>query len=109
MIRVRDGQRGAAMPPGTSAPTRILPASWLAGKRAPMKTTLDLPQQLVRQLKLRAVRDGRKLKDVAADALRAGLAVRAAPSKDKAVRIARDRKTGLPVVVCRHPATRGGK
>ncbi len=39
-----------------------------------MKTTLDLPNDLVEQIKLRAVNEGRKLKDVAADLLRAALA-----------------------------------
>jgi plasmid stability protein len=45
-----------------------------------MKATFDLPPELVRQLKLRAVRDGQKLKDAAADVLRAGLAAEARPS-----------------------------
>jgi hypothetical protein len=38
-----------------------------------MKTTLDLPDDLVQQLKLRSVYERRKLKDVAAAALRRGL------------------------------------
>lgn len=38
-----------------------------------MKTTLDLPEDLVRELKLRSVHDRLKLKDVAARALRRGL------------------------------------
>jgi plasmid stability protein len=38
-----------------------------------MKTTIDLPEPLVRVMKLRAARDGRKLKDVAAEVLEAGL------------------------------------
>lgn len=38
-----------------------------------MKTTIDLPEPLVRQLKLRAVREGRKLKEVAAEVFQAGL------------------------------------
>lgn len=38
-----------------------------------MKTTLDLPEDLVRELKLRSVHDRLKLKDVAASALRRGL------------------------------------
>jgi hypothetical protein len=38
-----------------------------------MKTTLELPDALVREIKLRAVHEGRKLKDVIADLLRAGL------------------------------------
>ncbi|QTN32481.1 antitoxin [Akkermansiaceae bacterium] len=38
-----------------------------------MKTTIDLPPDLVREMKLRAVHEGRKLKDVAADLLKRGL------------------------------------
>ncbi len=38
------------------------------------KTTLDLPADLVREMKLRAVHEGRKLKDVAAELLTRGLA-----------------------------------
>jgi plasmid stability protein len=34
-----------------------------------MKTTIDLPDDLVLKLKLRALREGRKLKDAAADLL----------------------------------------
>ena len=40
----------------------------------PMKTTLDLPNDLVQEIRRRAVNEGRKLKDVAADLLRAALA-----------------------------------
>ena len=39
-----------------------------------MKTTLDLPDDLVKELKLRAVYEGKKLKDAAAELLRKGLA-----------------------------------
>ncbi|MBG7608852.1 MAG: antitoxin [Verrucomicrobia bacterium] len=38
-----------------------------------MKTTIDLPSDLVREMKLLAVHEGRKLKDVAADLLKRGL------------------------------------
>jgi hypothetical protein len=54
-----------------------------------MKTTVDLPSDLVREIKLRAVNEGRKLKEVVSDLLRFGLAegndrVRApAPQKGK--------------------------
>ena len=46
-----------------------------------MKTTLDLPSDLVRELKLRAVHEGRKIKDIVASLLAAGLA--ASASKEK--------------------------
>lgn len=39
-----------------------------------MKTTVDLPPELVKEIKLRAVHDGRKLKETLADLLRIGLA-----------------------------------
>ncbi|MFT6178442.1 MAG: plasmid stability protein [Akkermansiaceae bacterium] len=38
-----------------------------------MKTTLDLPEDLVIEIKLKAAREHRKMKDVAAEALRKGL------------------------------------
>jgi hypothetical protein len=38
-----------------------------------MKTTIDLPADLVREIKFLAVHEGRKLKDVAADLLKRGL------------------------------------
>ena len=38
-----------------------------------MKTTIDLPADLVREMKLRAVHDNRKLKDLAADLIRSAL------------------------------------
>lgn len=39
-----------------------------------MKTTIELPDSLIRAIKLRAVRENRKLKDVMADLLRRGMA-----------------------------------
>lgn len=38
-----------------------------------MKTTLDLPNDLVQEIRRRAVNEGRKLKDVVADLIRRGL------------------------------------
>ncbi len=66
-----------------------------------MKTTFDLPPDLVRELKLRAVHEGRKLKDLTADLLRRGLAgsepaARSQPPKPK-IEI---QANGLPVVRC---------
>ena len=46
-----------------------------------MKATFDLPNDLVREIKLRAVNEGRKLKDVVADLIRRGLGLdNAAPA-----------------------------
>jgi plasmid stability protein len=69
-----------------------------------MKTTLDLPEPLVRAMKMRAVREGRKLKDVARDALAAGLATEGKSHKKPAA-IVKDKKTGLPVIQCRNSGT----
>jgi hypothetical protein len=38
-----------------------------------MKTTVDLPAELIKEIKLLAVDEGKKLKDVLADLLRKGL------------------------------------
>jgi plasmid stability protein len=46
-----------------------------------MKTTLDLPHELVREMKLRAAHEGRKIKDVVASLLVSGLAAEAAKIK----------------------------
>jgi hypothetical protein len=50
---------------------------------------------------------GRKLKDVAAEALRAGLTAASQPTVPNTAKITRDRKTGLPVIQCRHAAAWG--
>jgi len=62
-----------------------------------LKTTLELPCDLVREIKLRAVHDGRKLKDVMADLLRQGLTAR----KPRVTRASRVR---LPLIQCRRAA-----
>jgi plasmid stability protein len=69
-----------------------------------MKATFDLPEDLFKALKLRAVNEGRKLKDTVTDLLRAGLAAqRNGPRRggeNGRTTINRDRKTGLPVIHC---------
>lgn len=66
-----------------------------------MKMTFDLPPDVARQLKLRAVHEGRKLKDVAAEALRAGLVAGASePHRLQPPTIVKDPRTGLPVIQC---------
>ena len=52
-----------------------------------MKTTLDLPDALMREIKLRAEHEGRKLKDVVADLLAADLypAVETSPQNGRVV------------------------
>ena len=66
-----------------------------------MKTTLDLPNDLVQEIKLRAVNEGRKLKDVAADLLRAALAP---PPESSSLPTAAVPKT-LPMIRARRRAT----
>lgn len=55
------------------------PANQLAGKLGFMKTTVELPDDLIRAIKLRAVRENRKLKDLVAELLRRGLDADAEP------------------------------
>jgi hypothetical protein len=70
-----------------------------------MKTTLDLPDALVKQVKLRAVQDGQKLKDAVADLLRKGLAVSADAEPDAPLPVVtKDKETGLPLIKCKHGA-----
>jgi hypothetical protein len=78
-----------------------------------MKTTVDLPDDLVKELKLRAIHEGKKLKDTVADMLRVGLAAPrgsggsgGSRTKQRAV-VRNDRKTGTPVIQCPRAAPRG--
>jgi plasmid stability protein len=70
-----------------------------------MKTTVDLPDDLVKEVKLRAVHEGKKLKEEVANLLRAGLGARPArikmkSNKPRRIVIKKDRRTGLPVIQC---------
>lgn len=67
-----------------------------------MKTTFDLPTDLVRDLKLRAVHEGRKLKEVAADLLKRGLAAPETTAKSRTAKPKIEIQAGgLPVVRCK--------
>ncbi|HEY7033929.1 MAG TPA: hypothetical protein VH482_21505 [Thermomicrobiales bacterium] len=66
-----------------------------------MKTTLDLPDELMREVKLRAVEEDRKLKDMVADLLRIGLA-----QKSTGAPVIRNR-VKLPLIPGGHPARPG--
>ena len=46
----------------------------LSGNMAFMKTTLDLPDALMREVKIRAVQERKKLKDAIAEFIRKGMA-----------------------------------
>ena len=63
-----------------------------------MKTTLDLPDELMRAAKIRAAKEGRRLKDVVAELVRRGLA----EEPKRAGRMLR--KVRLPLVECAHDA-----
>lgn len=63
-----------------------------------VKATFDLPDELVRDVKLRAVHENRSLKEVVADLLRRGLTVESPPTGE--IR----RRVSLPLVDCAHPA-----
>ncbi len=75
----------------------IKPALWHYGE---VKTTLELPDELMRAAKIRAANEGRRLKDVVADLLRRGLA-----EEPKAAGHVQ-RKVRLPLVRCAHDARR---
>jgi len=66
-----------------------------------MKTTLDLPDDVMRAVKIRAVEENRRLKDTIADLLRRGLA--GGPSGPASAR----RRVRLPLVECAHEARPG--
>jgi len=65
---------------------------------AQVKTTLELPDELMRAAKIRAANEGRRLKDVVADLLRRGLAEE--PKRPGRLQ----RKVRLPLVQCAHDA-----
>lgn len=70
-----------------------------------MKTTIELPDDLVKQLKLRAIHDGRKLKDTVADLLRRGLSQSDEQrSAERVSPLTFDADTGLPIIRCRSAA-----
>ena len=70
--------------------------SW---KVVSVKTTIDIPDDLLRSMKMRAVQEGRKFKDVAAEIFRRGLA-QPKVAANSAVR----QRVKLPLIQCRHPA-----
>lgn len=64
-----------------------------------MKTTLELPDELMREVKVRAAEENRRLKDVIAELLRRGLEDRRETTAVHRVR--------LPLIECRHPRAPG--
>jgi hypothetical protein len=77
-------------------------------KNGSMKTTLDLPDALVKQVKLRALKEGRKLKDAIADLLRKGLnAAMDSEAAGQGPVVTTDPHTGLPLIECNQAAAPG--
>ena len=72
-----------------------------------MKTTLDLPDELIREVKLRAVVQGRTVKDLVAEILRQGLGITLPrqPEKPPVGSLVEIDESGLPVVRCRPDAS----
>lgn len=64
-----------------------------------MKTTLNLPDELMRAVKMRAVQHNKTLQDTIAELLRHGLAHE--PENDSEVR----HRVHLPLIHCAHAAT----
>ena len=71
------------------------------GYSGDMKTTLDLPDDLMREIKVRAAREDRKLKDLVADLLRRGL--REESRKPDRIR----NRVKFPLIEGGHPAKPG--
>ena len=72
-----------------------------------MKTTLDLPDALIREVKLRAVVQGRTVKDLVAEILRQGLGITppGPPEKPPVGSLVEIGESGLPLIRCRPDAT----
>lgn len=66
-----------------------------------MKTTLELPEDLMRAVKIRAANENRRLKDTIAELLTRGLTIEPRPPR------AARRRVRLPLVRCAHPARLG--
>jgi hypothetical protein len=76
----------------------IKPYYWYYGN---MKTTLELPDDLMRDIKIRAVKENRKLKDAIADLLKRGLSQKTVEPTTVRNRVK------LPLVQCVHEARPG--
>lgn len=63
-----------------------------------MKTTLDLPDDLVRAVEMRAVEENRRLEETVIDLLRRGLA------REQAASASVSRRISFPLVECAHEA-----
>ena len=66
-----------------------------------MKTTLDLPDDLMRAIKIHAVKENRNLKYAVADLLKRGL------SRERMGPATVRQRVKLPLIRCAHPRTSG--
>jgi plasmid stability protein len=57
-----------------------LPESWFYGNIPSMKTTMELPDDLMREVKIRAAREGKKLREIVERALRNDLNAASQPA-----------------------------
>lgn len=73
-----------------------------------MKTALDLPDELAREIKVRAAMQGRKLKDVIAELLRLGLDAPTTEVDRPSPLAVVDHISGLPTIICRIIPPSGG-
>ena len=80
-----------------------------------MKTTLDLPEELIRQAKLRAVVQGRTLRDLMADFIRQGLGLAPSDVNAKLQTSSQEESVieigsnGIPVFRCQTNASKKAK
>jgi len=84
--------------PNANLLSAINPYLWYYGN---MKTTLELPDDLMREIKIRAVNEDRKLKDAIAELLRRGLSQKTAEPGTVRHRVQ------LPLVQCSQEARPG--
>ena len=73
-------------------PENQLASKLVKWEYASVKTTLELPDDLIRAMKIRALDEGRKLKDMAAELIRRGLEQPALPAPTR-------RQVKLPLIV----------
>jgi hypothetical protein len=66
-----------------------------------MKTTLQIPDDLMRDIKVRAAQEGRRLTDVITELLRRGMNAEKPPSKS------RQHRVKFPLITGTHPAAPG--
>lgn len=63
-----------------------------------MKTTLDLPDPLMRRVKIRAASEGRKLKDLVSDLIQRGLDTPVMPTLPQQAKVRKDVRRRIPVL-----------